>query len=289
MLLHTDKLTKAYGSFVALDRLDLDVGAGEIVGLLGPNGSGKSTALRLMLGFLQPSAGWASIAGHDCWSDGAAARQHVGYLPGELRLYENMTGLQLVDFLCALRGVDPGDRIEPLARRFEIDMARPIAHLSSGMKRKVALLQVLLPATRLLILDEPTNALDPNMRDELLAQLVAAKGRGQAVLFSSHVLAEVERVCDRVAILHQGRLVHVQDMQELRAERRIRARLARPATALTSVPNLRVQSATETELDLLYGGPLPELLRWLAGQDVVDLQIEPAGLADVYQRYHPNG
>jgi ABC-2 type transport system ATP-binding protein len=289
MLLHTDKLTKAYGSFVALERLELEVGAGEIVGLLGPNGSGKSTALRLLLGFLQPSAGRAAIAGHDCWRDGAAARRHVGYLPGELRLYENMTGLQLVRFLCALRGVDPTGRIEPLARRFDIDISRPIAHLSSGMKRKVALLQVLLPETPLLILDEPTNTLDPNMRDELLAQLVAAKGRGQAVLFSSHVLAEVERICDRVAILHEGRLVHMQNMRELRAERRIKVRLAKPATAIASVPGLRVQTATDSELDLLYGGPLPELLRWLAGQAVVDLQIEAAGLADVYQRYHPNG
>jgi ABC-2 type transport system ATP-binding protein len=289
MLLHTEGLTKAYGSFIALGGLDLEVGAGEIVGLLGPNGSGKSTALRLMLGFLQPSAGRASIAGHDCWRDGAAARQHVGYLPGELRLYENMTGRQLVSFLCALRGQDAADRIGPLARRFDIDVSRPIAHLSSGMKRKVALLQVLVPRAPLLILDEPTNTLDPNMRDELLAQLTAAKGRGQAVLFSSHVLAEVERVCDRVAILQRGRLVHVQDMRELRAERRIRARLTRPVSAITDVPGLRGGATADGGLDLLYGGPLPELLRWLAAQEVVDLQIEPAGLADVYHRFHPNG
>jgi ABC-2 type transport system ATP-binding protein len=289
MLLSTEQLTKAYGSFVALDRLDLAVGPGEIVGLLGPNGSGKSTALRLMLGFLQPTAGRASIAGHDCWHDGAAARRHVGYLPGELRLYENMTGRQLVQFLCALRGEDPTARIEPLARRFDIDVDRPIAHLSSGMKRKVALLQVLLPTAPLLILDEPTNTLDPNMRDELLAQLTAAKGRGQAVLFSSHVLAEVERVCDRVAILQQGRLVHLQDMRALRSERRIRARLTRPASAITAVPGLRSHATTDDSLDLVYGGPLPELLHWLAGQAVVDLQIEPAGLTDVYHRFHPNG
>src|SRR5271165_6759982 len=115
MLLQTEKLTKSYGSFVALDRLDLEVGSGEIVGLLGPNGAGKSTALRLMLGFLQPTAGRAAIAGHDCWHDGAAARAHVGYLPGELRLYENMTGMQLVRFLCSLRGQEPGARINLLA------------------------------------------------------------------------------------------------------------------------------------------------------------------------------
>src|SRR5216110_1574662 len=111
MLLHTERLTKHYGRFRALHDLNLDVRAGEIVGLLGPNGSGKSTALRLLLGFLRPTAGRATIAGHDCWHDGAAARRHVAYLPGELRLYENLTGRQLVRFLCALRGQDPGDRL----------------------------------------------------------------------------------------------------------------------------------------------------------------------------------
>jgi ABC-2 type transport system ATP-binding protein len=169
MLLHTEHLTKDYGSFRALDRLDLEVAPGEIFGLLGPNGSGKSTALRLLLGFLRPTSGRALIAGHDCWHESVQARRHVGYLPGELRLYENMTGRQLVRFLARLRQQpDPG-AIDRLARAFDIDVSRPIAHLSSGMKRKVALLQVLLPQTPLLILDEPTNTLDPTMRDELWA------------------------------------------------------------------------------------------------------------------------
>jgi ABC-2 type transport system ATP-binding protein len=288
MLLLTEQLTKAYGSFLALDGLDLAVGPGEIVGLLGPNGSGKSTALRLMLGFLRPTAGRASIAGHDAWHDGAAARRHVAYLPGELRLYENMTGRQLVRFLGALRGRQPTERVEVLARSFEIDVDRPIAHLSSGMKRKVALLAVLSPETPLVILDEPTNTLDPNMRDELLDQLVQARKRDQAVLFSSHVLAEVERVCDRVAILQEGRLAHVQDMHTLRAERRVRARLARPADPLPDLPGLRKCVVNDGVLELLQAGPIVELLGWLARQAVLDVQIEPAGLAEIYHRYHPN-
>jgi ABC-2 type transport system ATP-binding protein len=288
MLLRTEKLTKAYGRFVALDRLDLEVAPGEVVGLLGPNGSGKSTALRMVLGFLRPTAGRAEVAGHDCWRDGARARRQIGYLPGELRLYENMTGRQLVQFLAALHGNDPGERVDRLARRFDIDLSRPIAHLSSGMKRKVALLQVLLPDAPLLILDEPTNTLDPNMRDELLGQLVEAKGRGQAVLFSSHVLAEVERVCDRVAILQQGRLVHVQGMNALRDQRRVRARFTGVAAAPPDLPGLQKLAAEDGTLDLLHSGALPPLLGWLAGQPVADLRIEPAGLAEVYQRYHPN-
>ena len=195
MLLCGEHLTKDYGRFRALDGLQLSIAPGEVFGLLGPNGSGKTTALRLLLGFLRPTAGVARIAGHDCWRDGVAARRHVAYLPGELRLYENMTGRQLVHFLSRLRGQPCNSEIEVQARRLDIDLDRPIAHLSSGMKRKVALLQVLVPQVPLLILDEPTNTLDPNMRDELLSQLRQASQQGQAVLFSSHVLAEVEQVC----------------------------------------------------------------------------------------------
>jgi ABC-2 type transport system ATP-binding protein len=288
MLLRTEQLTKSYGSFRALDGLDLAVAPGEVVGLLGPNGSGKSTALRLLLGFLRPSSGQASIAGHDCWQDSAQARRHVGYLPGELRLYENMTGAQLVRLLCDLRQQPPhDDRLKKLAGQFDIDLSRPIAQLSSGMKRKVALLQVLVPETPLVILDEPTNTLDPNMRDELLVQLVEAKGRGQAVLFSSHVLSEVERICDRVAILHQGKLAYVQDMRVLRESVHVSARLDKPCLPPPSLAGLTVRQHTDTHLDLNFGGALPELLRWLAGCDVRDLKIEAGGLADIYQRFHP--
>jgi len=144
-----------------------------------------------------------------------AVRQRVSYLPGELRLYENMTGRQIVNFLARLRGNTIAGDVDRLAKRFDIDLARPLTQLSSGMKRKVALLAVLTPKVPLLILDEPTNALDPTMRDELLALLREAKYRGQTVMFSSHVLSEVESVCDRVGILRQGRLVHLQSMAEL--------------------------------------------------------------------------
>src|SRR5262245_13021331 len=129
MLLHTEQLTKEYGSIRALDRLDLRVEAGEVFGLLGPNGSGKTTALRLLLGFLQPRAGRAWINGHDCWRESVIARQQIAYLPGELRLYENMTGRQLVRFLTDLRRLPLTDGIEKLARRFDIDLERPIANL----------------------------------------------------------------------------------------------------------------------------------------------------------------
>ncbi len=286
MLLQTDKLTKDYGSRRALDRLTLSIAPGEIFALLGPNGSGKSTALRLLLGFLRPTSGRASIAGHDCWRDSVAARREVAYLPGELRLYENMTGRRLVRFLCRLRGQMRDADIDELAHRFDIDVDRPIADLSSGMKRKIALLQVLLPHTPLVILDEPTNTLDPTMRDELLAQLRRARDRGQAILFSSHVLGEVEKVCDRVGILQDGKLVHLQDMKALRQGRLIRVRCSADHETLPNLEGLDVRERADHRLLLEHTGALPPLLAWLSRQPVAELSVEPLGLASIYHRYH---
>jgi ABC-2 type transport system ATP-binding protein len=285
MLLHTDHLTKDYGRQRALDDLNLRLSIGEVFGLLGPNGSGKSTALRLILGFLRPTAGSATIAGHDSWRQGVAARRHVAYLPGELRLYENMTGRQLLRFLGRLRD-DQVAAPDALAARFDIDLDRPIANLSSGMKRKVALLQVLLPRTPLLVLDEPTNTLDPTMRDLLLEQLRQARGQGQAVLFSSHVLSEVERVCDRVGILRQGRLVHVQSMDEIREARLIRVRFGGTAKEPPPLRGLMMAEREDHSMTLEYAGPLPPVLDWLSQQPVADLRLEPLGLAAIYRRYH---
>jgi ABC-2 type transport system ATP-binding protein len=286
-LLATHNLTKDYGSFRALDSLTLSIAPGEVFGLLGPNGSGKTTALRLLLGFLRPTHGTARIAGFDCWHHGVEARRLVAYLPGELRLYENMTGRRLVKFLAGLRGDTPGPEVDALAKRLDIDIDRPLTHLSSGMKRKVALLTVLIPKVPLIVLDEPTNTLDPTMRDELLDQLKQARRRGQAVLFSSHVLHEVETVCDRVGILRQGKIVHLQEMAELRDGRAVSARIL--GTVPVSGPNgerLPADAISDRRLKLSYRGPLPRLLDWLAKQSLDDLRIEPMGLAPIYKKHH---
>jgi ABC-2 type transport system ATP-binding protein len=286
-LLVAENLTKDYRSFRALGGLNLSVAAGEVVGLLGPNGSGKSTALRLMLGFLQPTSGSARIGGFNCWSASVEARKRVAYLPGELRLYDTMTGRRLVTFLGQLRGDPPGPEVDALAKKLDIDIDRPLTHMSSGMKRKVALLTVLIPKVPLIILDEPTNTLDPTMRDELLDQLKAARDRGQAVLFSSHVLHEVETVCDRVAILRRGELVHMQQMADLREGRTVRARLTGPPPG--SGPGgepLAPDTITADRLQMTFHGSLPVLLNWLAKQPLADLVIEPQGLTPIYKKFH---
>jgi ABC-2 type transport system ATP-binding protein len=288
LLLRTRNLSKRYGTFTALDDFTFEVAPGEVVGLLGPNGSGKTTALRLMLGFLRPTSGSASIGDHDCWNDSVATRRLVAYLPGELRLYENMNGRQLIRFLGDLRGQPVNGEIETLARRFDIDIDRPIANLSSGMKRKVALLQVLAPHTPLVIMDEPTNALDPTMRGLLLEQVEQARSRGQAVLFSSHVLTEVERVCDRVAILKRGKLVHDQKVAELQAGRLVTATFDGPAPEVPHLSGARVRERHGDRLTVEFTGAMPELLAWLSSRPLAELRLEPLGLNAVYYRYHGN-
>lgn len=286
-ILSTNRLTKHYGTARALEEFTLNVQPGEIVGLLGPNGSGKTTALRLVLGFMRATAGTANVAGFDCWRDSVEVRKRVAYLPGELRLYEGMTGRSLIRFLGSLRGEAETDSINQLARQLDIDLERPLTQLSSGMKRKVALIAVLTPRVPLVILDEPTNTLDPTMRDELLAQLRLAKTNGKAVLFSSHVLQEVESVCDRVVILKKGQLVHEEDVVELRRGRQVSAKLNGPPPH--QAPQGATMSIREDVLDLRHRGPLPELLTWLAGQPLAEVRIEPEGLGPIYHRYHGIG
>ncbi|MGF1578266.1 MAG: ABC transporter ATP-binding protein [Gemmataceae bacterium] len=286
MLLRTEKLTKQYGQRRALDSLNLTLSPGEIFGLLGPNGAGKSTAIRMILGFLRPTSGQAWIQEHDCWKDSVAARRCVSYLPGELRLYENMTGGQLLQFLSDLRGTKNRDHLDSLIRALDIDLSRPIRHLSSGMKRKVALLVMFAPDVPLLILDEPTNTLDPNMRDELLSQLERARERGQAVLFSSHVLSEVEQICDRVGILRDGVLVHHQTMKELTQAHRIRVDFQSQQYQFAPLPDLKLLSEEGRQVVVEYPGPLQDIMQWLSSQPVDDMTIEPVGLSSIYRHYH---
>jgi ABC-2 type transport system ATP-binding protein len=289
-LLAADRLTKDYGAFRALDSLQLSIAPGEVFGLLGPNGSGKSTAIRLMLGFLRPTLGTVRVANLDPWTQGVEVRRHVTYLPGELRLYENMTGRQLIRFLLELRRVSIDEvAVDSLAQTLDIDLSRPLTQLSSGMKRKVALLAVLTPNVPMIILDEPTNTLDPVMRDQLLAMLQKAKERGQTVLFSSHVLSEVERVCDRVGILRLGKLVHLQSMSELREGRFVRARFSQvPSTGPDGKAIPAGSWQPDGTFELAYRGPLADLLRWLNQQAVQDVSLEPLGLGPIYRRFHGN-
>ena len=290
-MITTTHLTKRYGPTLALKDLDLEVARGEVYGLLGPNGSGKSTTIRLLLGFLRPTAGTASVAGWDCWADSVEVRRRVSYLPGELRLIGALTGLGMLKFLASLRGGVGLDRAVAIAERImKLDLSRKIRNYSTGMKQKLALAQAFADPVELLILDEPTSALDPSARGDVLDLVREARRLGQTVIFSGHVLAEVEQIADRVAIMRQGRLMHVENMRQRQGGRQVLVRFGAGAPA-SFPPELGLRLLERgANADLLaHEGEVGPLLAWLTTQDVVDLAIGTEDLQSLYNRYHGPG
>jgi ABC-2 type transport system ATP-binding protein len=285
-LVETHALTRYYGPQPALLDCTLSLPPAEVFGLLGPNGSGKTTLVRLLLGFLKPTSGTARIQGRDTWRDAVEVHRLVGYLPGEARLYRRMTGRALLSFFCRLRQQNPASALA-LAQQLRVELDRPAGTLSTGMRQKLALALALSAPVPLLILDEPTSNLDPSAREQVLALVQEARARGQTVLFSSHVLEEVERSCDRVAILREGRLVHLQGIAELRRRHRIRARLTGP---LPPVPPALAGGLTvhaqDHSVTLETASELACLLSWLATLPMTEVRIEPLGLRAVYEQFH---
>src|SRR6266516_1590391 len=221
-------LTKRYNPLTTLKDLNLEVVQGEVIGFLGLNGADKTTAIRLLFDLLRPTNGKAFIFGHDFWSEGLAARERVGYLPGELGLYPDLTGFEVLDFLAGIsrQAVDKRRRQE-LFDRLELphsDLRRKLRQYSTGMKRKLGLIQAFQADPPLLILDEPTEGLDPLMQESFYGLLTDARNRGRTVFMSSHVLPEVERVCDRIAMLRKGEVVLLSSVEDARklASRRVR-------------------------------------------------------------------
>lgn len=290
-IIQTHGLTKKYGDFYALRNLSLDVRRGEIFGLLGPNGSGKTTTIRTILGLIRPSEGVASVAGFDCWSDSLAVRERVSFLPGELRMFGYLSGYQHLKFLCDLRGGSGYDRAVHIAERImELDLRKKLRQYSTGMKQKLALAQAFSDPVEILILDEPTSALDPSARDLVLTLVQNAKAQGQTVIFSGHVLSEVERISDRVAIMRRGQLMHVEDMHQRRSVRMVLVRFDDEAPQeFPDDLGLIIRNRQGRELLLEHQGEIRSLLDWFSRQAISEMAIGTEDLRGLYDRYHgPN-
>lgn len=286
-LVETNDLTKRYPGVTALADCNLRIARGDVFGLLGPNGSGKTTLLRLLMGFLRPTSGTARIDGLDCYRQSVEVHRRVSYLPGDVRLFGNMRGDDLLRFFSRLRQGADLARERELARRLGLDTSRQVSRMSTGMRQKLALTTVMSIDVPLVILDEPTANLDPNVRGEVLRLVREARGAGRSVIFSSHVLDEVEQTCDHVGIMRAGRLVHVQALADLRRQHRIRARLT---SALPPVPDelasgLRITSHNG-DVTIDTPGELAPLLGWLATLPLAEVHIEPIGLRAAYDRFH---
>jgi ABC-type multidrug transport system, ATPase component len=284
----THGLTKRYGRVTALDGCTLTIGAGEVFGLLGPNGSGKTTLLRTVLGFLRPTTGRATVRGLDCWRDAVAVHRVTSYMPGEARLFSHMTGRQVLKFFADIHPAGDLKRSLAVAERLALDTTRRVLFCSSGMRQKIALAAVLSPDVAMIVLDEPTSNLDPTARQEVLGLALEAKREGRTVVFSSHVLSEVEQACDRTCILRFGQVAHMQVMQELRRQHRIIADLKGPLPPPPRelADGLEIDRLGRNKVAILTPGELAPLLGWLASLPLAEVRIEPIGLQAVYDRIH---
>jgi len=289
-----DHLAKRYGHVHALADVSLDVRAGEIFGFLGLNGAGKTTTIRILLDLVRPSSGRAAVFGHDCRTDGVEVRRRVGYLPSELGFYADMTGRAMLDLLADLSGrpVDPA-RQRSLLDHLHLstaDLRRRIREYSTGMRRKLGLIQAFQADPPLLILDEPTDGLDPLMQDAVYALLAEARANGRTVFMSSHVLPEVERVCDRIALLRHGRLVLVSPVADVR---RMSARTVTIAFAedvpVPSTPwpdGCEPVTLTPRAWTLRVSGPMGSVMARVSGLPIADVDVREARLEDVLRRYY---
>jgi beta-exotoxin I transport system ATP-binding protein len=282
----TSGLTKRYGAARGIEDVTFEVERAEVFGFLGPNGAGKTTTIRTLLGLLRPTAGRASILGFDVWRDGVAARARTGFLPGEFTFDEQVTGEELLDLFADLRGVGDRAYARSIASRFEADLSRPLGELSRGNRQKVGLVQALAHRPAVLVMDEPTAGLDPLMQEQFARLVGELRHEGTTVFLSSHNLAEVERMCDRVGILRAGRLAAVESVEAItgRALRHVRLRFARdaPVGEFAALPGVSGLRADGPVLRLLLAGEPTELVRTAARHRLLDVEIARPSLEEAF-------
>jgi ABC-2 type transport system ATP-binding protein len=282
-------LHKSYGATHALDGLDLDVATGEVHGFLGPNGAGKSTTIRVLLGLLRGDSGDVSLLGGDPWHDAAALHRRLAYVPGDVNLWPNLTGGEVIDLLGRLRGgLDPNKR-DDLLRRFDLDPTKKGRTYSKGNRQKVALVAALASDVELLILDEPTSGLDPLMEEVFRQCIEEERHRDRTVLLSSHILSEVEALCDRISIIRKGKVVETGTLADLRHLTRtsIQAELTASPNGIASLPgvhNLDVEgNRVRCEVDTAQ---LDGLMKQLAASGIKSLVAQPPTLEELFLRHY---
>ena len=288
--IRTEELSKHYGQLQALIDLSIEVRQGEIFGFLGPNGAGKSTLIRTLLGFLHATSGRASVLGLDTELHSVEIRERTGYLPGGVALYGSLTGADVLEYLAELQGGPPVLREELCEglRLSEADLRRRVRDYSRGMRQKVGVIQALQHDPQLAILDEPTEGLDPLIQHAFYAILDGRRAAGRTIFFSSHVLPEVERVCDRVAIIRAGRLMTLQTVDELLARRRRRVELRWRGAApdLANIPGLGDVVVLGDRVTATLLGSVGPFVRAIASPNLEDLTIEPASLEEAFLEYY---
>jgi ABC-2 type transport system ATP-binding protein len=288
IVVRTADLTKRYGTFVALDSLNLDVHEGEVLGYLGPNGAGKTTTIRLILGLIEASSGSVELFGEPAGSSVIDLHRRIGFVPGDAELWPMLTGGQTLDFLGRLHGSVDARYRDELIERFAFDPSKKVGSYSKGNRQKVNLIAALMVRPPLLILDEPTSGLDPLMEEVFKSAVLEAKDRGQTVILSSHILSEVEALCDRVAIVREGRLIESGTLDELRLRRSVMVelRFSGPVPVLDGVEGVSNVSVRPDGLTCTVDGSIGPLLDAIRGADVVQMLSREPSLEELFLSHY---
>lgn len=288
-VIKTYGLTKYYGKICGIQDLDLEVEKGEIFGFLGSNGAGKTTTIRLLLDLIRPTRGHAEIFGLDSYRNSLEIRQRLGYVPGDVVLYDGMKGGEFLTLMSSLHQGHNSRRLEELRERLELDLSRQTRAYSKGMKQKLAIIQAFINDPELLVLDEPTLGLDPLMQRQFYDLLLEEKANGKTVFLSSHILTEVERVCDRVGILHNGRLVAIERVADLKLKkvRRMELFLTRPLPPEEiKLEGVEILNVNDKQIELKVSGNIPRLLEQLCQLPIEDLAFPEATLEDTFMEFY---
>ncbi len=286
-----NELTKHYGKHRGINNLSFSVNQGEFFGFIGPNGAGKSTTMRTLMGLIRPTGGSASIFDLDCHSKASVIARDVGYLPSENSYYENMKVRELLQYTADLYGMDCKTKMKELADRLNLDLSRKIADLSLGNKKKVGIVSAIMTSPKLIIMDEPTSGLDPLIQQAFYDILKEENSRGATVFFSSHVLSEVQKLCDRVAILKEGQLIGIQSIKELRESGYKKVSLSakeaipRDFFDLSGIANY-AETADKTSVSFMYNGNITAIIDKLHLLHLDDVLLEEPSLEEIFMHYY---
>lgn len=288
-IIKISSLTKKFGKFTALDEINLEVNKGEVYGFIGPNGAGKTTTIRILLGVLKATKGGAKIFGRDAWKDAVEIHKNIAYVPGDINLWPNLTGGEIIDLFVKLRASDNKSRREELIEKFNLDPSKKCRAYSKGNRQKVALIAAFASEADLYILDEPTSGLDPLMEKVFQECIMEAKEEGKSVLLSSHILSEVEKLCDKVSIIRQGRIIESGSLDELRHLTRT-TMLIQTKETIKGLNKLKgIHDIEERDKSIYFQVDTEELdsvMKHISQFGLIKLESAPPTLEDLFMRHY---
>ena len=291
-MIEVNNLTKKFGEFYSIQKVDLQINKGEVFGFLGPNGAGKSTTIRHLMGFLQPTEGLCFIKGLDCRQSTAEIQKFIGYLPGEIAFIDKMTGQQFIKFIAQMRGLHDLTRAHELMQYFELNATGLIKKMSKGMKQKVGLVCAFMHNPEIVILDEPTSGLDPLMQTKFIEFILAEKEKGTTIFMSSHMIEEIEKTCDRVGIINAGKIVATETIADLKKRKSkkflIEFHNEQELSRFLEEP-FKIEKIGPTKAIVKVQGNVQKLLPTLANYQILDLDVISQSLEDIFMHYYEKG